>query len=100
MALMITDECINCDVCEPVCPNAAIAMGEEFYAIDPGRCTECVGHHYERQSVQLCPVACIPVNPRHAETRDQLFAKFRRLHPGDASKACPPAASATLASAG
>jgi len=24
MALMITDECINCDVCEPECPNEAI----------------------------------------------------------------------------
>ena len=22
MALLITDECINCDVCEPECPNA------------------------------------------------------------------------------
>jgi NAD-dependent dihydropyrimidine dehydrogenase PreA subunit len=35
MALMITDECINCDVCEPECPNQAISMGEEFYEIDP-----------------------------------------------------------------
>ncbi|BBI53193.1 hypothetical protein HORIV_56140 [Vreelandella olivaria] len=25
MALMITDECINCDVCEPECPNDAIS---------------------------------------------------------------------------
>ena len=31
MALMITDECINCDVCEPECPNDTIYMGEEFY---------------------------------------------------------------------
>ncbi|MFO1326500.1 MAG: YfhL family 4Fe-4S dicluster ferredoxin [Rubrivivax sp.] len=81
MALMITDECINCDVCEPECPNDAIAMGEEFYRIDPQRCTECVGHHDEPQCVQLCPVACIPVNPQHVETRDQLHAKFLRLQP-------------------
>ncbi|HWL30208.1 MAG TPA: 4Fe-4S binding protein, partial [Burkholderiaceae bacterium] len=27
MALRITDECINCDVCEPQCPNNAIYMG-------------------------------------------------------------------------
>jgi NAD-dependent dihydropyrimidine dehydrogenase PreA subunit len=33
--LMITDECINCDVCEPVCPNNAIYMGEQIYEIDP-----------------------------------------------------------------
>ncbi len=31
MALMITDECINCDVCEPECPNQAISMGPDYY---------------------------------------------------------------------
>ena len=30
MALMITDECINCDVCEPECPNQAIYLGKEI----------------------------------------------------------------------
>ena len=44
MALMITDECINCDVCEPECPNDAISQGPEIYVIDPAKCTECVGH--------------------------------------------------------
>ena len=34
MALMITDVRINCDVCEPVCPNSAITE-EEIYEIDP-----------------------------------------------------------------
>ncbi|MEK7304358.1 MAG: 4Fe-4S binding protein, partial [Pseudomonadota bacterium] len=24
MSLLITEECINCDVCEPECPNGAI----------------------------------------------------------------------------
>jgi len=31
MALIITDECINCDVCEPTCPNDAIYQGAEIY---------------------------------------------------------------------
>ena len=79
MALMITDECINCDVCEPECPNQAISMGPEFYVIDPDRCTECVGHFGEPQCVQVCPVECIPVNPEHVETREQLQAKYARL---------------------
>ena len=43
MALLITDECINCDVCEPECPNNAISEGEEIYVIDPALCTECIG---------------------------------------------------------
>jgi ferredoxin len=79
MALMITDECINCDVCEPECPNGAIYQGEEIYEIDPGKCTECVGHFDEPQCQQVCPVDCIPLNPEVVETRDQLMAKFVRL---------------------
>ena len=79
MALWITDECINCDVCEPECPNEAISMGPEIYRIDPHRCTECVGHFDEPQCVQLCPVACIPVNPGHVETRAQLMVKYEQL---------------------
>ena len=81
MALLITDECINCDVCEPECPNGAISMGEQIYEIDPHRCTECVGHFAEPQCVQVCPVACIPLNPAFIETREQLLAKYHRLHP-------------------
>jgi len=49
MALKITDDCINCDVCEPECPNEAIFQGEEIYVIDPNKCTECVGHFDEPQ---------------------------------------------------
>ncbi|MBZ8139641.1 ferredoxin [Rubrivivax gelatinosus] len=87
MALWITDECINCDVCEPECPNQAISMGEEHYVIDPRRCTECVGHFDEPQCVQVCPVECIPVNPEHVESREQLALKFRALLSGAASAA-------------
>ena len=79
MALKITDQCINCDVCEPVCPNAAISMGEEIYVIDPRRCTECVGHFDEPQCREVCPVDCIPLDPEHVEPREALLEKFRRL---------------------
>src|SRR5213592_4194967 len=79
MALMITDECINCDVCQPECPNQAISMGSEFYQIDPERCTECVGHFDEPQCVQVCPVACIPINPERVESRETLWQKYQRL---------------------
>jgi len=79
MALMITDECINCDVCEPVCPNQAIYQGDIIFEIDPVRCTECVGHFNEPQCVAVCPVNCIPVDPRHVETREQLMEKYQVL---------------------
>ena len=79
MALMITDECINCDVCEPECPNQAISMGEEIYEINPSRCTECVGHFDAPQCVQVCPVDCIPLDPAHPESREELRQKYLRL---------------------
>ena len=79
MALMITDECINCDVCEPECPNSAISQGDEIYVIDPGLCTECVCHYDEPQCVSVCPVDCIPQDPAHVETKEQLQAKFEAL---------------------
>jgi ferredoxin len=79
MALMITDECINCDVCEPVCPNKAIYQGESIFEINPDLCTECVGHFAEPQCVTVCPVDCIPVNPDHVETEEQLLKKYQQL---------------------
>jgi len=79
MSLIITDECINCDVCEPECPNEAIFMGEEIYEIDWKLCTECVGHYDEPQCVEVCPVDCIPKDPEHEETNDELMAKYREL---------------------
>jgi ferredoxin len=79
MALMITDECINCDVCEPECPNDAITQGLEIYVIDPDKCTECVGHFDTPQCVEVCPVDCIPVNPQRVESKDALQRKYEEL---------------------
>ena len=79
MALLITDECINCDVCEPECPNEAISQGEEYYQIDADLCTECVGHYETSQCVEVCPVDCIPLDPAHEESREDLLAKYHRI---------------------
>ncbi len=79
MALKITDQCINCDVCEPECPNEAISQGIEIYEIDAQKCTECVGHFDTPQCREVCPVDCIPLDPNWIETRDQLFDKFVKL---------------------
>ena len=79
MALIITDECINCDVCEPECPNGAISQGDEIYVIDPDSCTECVGHFDEPQCQVVCPVDCIPHDEAKKESPEQLQAKYDAL---------------------
>ncbi len=79
MALLITDDCINCDVCEPECPNDAISMGEIIYLIEPRKCTECVGHFDQPQCIEVCPVDCIVLDPEVPESREQLEAKYRSL---------------------
>jgi ferredoxin len=79
VALKITDQCINCDVCEPECPNGAISPGPEIYVIDPKRCTECVGHFDAPQCREVCPVDCIPLDPEHEETREALQEKYEGL---------------------
>lgn len=79
MSLIITDECINCDVCEPVCPNLAIYQGEVVYEIYPDKCTECVGHFDEPQCVSVCPVDCIIKDVAHPETDEALLEKYKLL---------------------
>lgn len=102
MAIIITDECINCGACEPECPNNAIYEGgvewrwsdgtamkddsekepisDEFYYIVPDKCTECNGFHDEPQCAAVCPVDCCVPDEDRVETEDQLLAKKAELH--------------------
>lgn len=94
MALLITDECINCGACEPECPNTAIYEGgmewtlngkkhppisNEYFYIVPDKCTECVGFYDEPQCMAVCPVDCIIVDPDNIETKEQLLEKKENL---------------------
>lgn len=79
MPLYINDECINCDVCEPVCPNGAIFQGDDIYVIESGLCTECVGHFDTPQCVDVCPVECISLDPKCSESYEDLQQKYLRL---------------------
>jgi ferredoxin len=79
MALRITTDCINCDVCEPECPNDAIYMGEEIYEIEPDLCTQCVGHFDIPQCQIVCPIDCIPVDENNRETEADLLKKARKI---------------------
>ena len=40
MAIIITDECINCGACEPECPNTAIYEGAENWRYSQGTSLE------------------------------------------------------------
>jgi len=105
MAIMITDECINCGACEPECPNTAIYEGgsswkygkdsfgegdaapsgaEGFFSADyfyivPDKCTECVGFHDEPQCAAVCPVDCCVPDPNRVEDKDTLMARKEKL---------------------
>ena len=79
MALLITDKCINCDMCDPECPNGAITMGDSIFEIDPDLCTECVGHYDTPQCIDVCPIDCIEPDPEFKESQEQLADKFVAL---------------------
>lgn len=81
MATLITDECINCGVCEPECPNGAISEGEDYYVIDADLCTECVGFHGEEACQEVCPVDCCIPDEDNKETEEELLVKAARIHP-------------------
>lgn len=80
MALLIEADCINCDMCEPECPNKAITFGAKIYEIDPDRCTECIGYYDEPTCVKVCPIDCIISDPDHVEDETSLVKKFELLY--------------------
>ena len=80
MALLINEDCTNCEACVEPCPNQAISMGSERYVINALLCTECVGAHDEPQCKLVCPADCIVQNPDFEETREELEEKYRQLH--------------------
>lgn len=56
MSYSITNRCIQCDTCEPLCPTEAIKRKDDKYWIDPNLCDNC-----ENYSAPQC-VICCPVN--------------------------------------
>jgi len=53
MAHVITEDCIACGTCEPVCTVGAISEGEDKYIIDPNLCTDC------GDCASTCPIEAI-----------------------------------------
>lgn len=102
MAIKITEDCINCEACEPECPNNAIYAPEETWKFSDGtsldddkerepfsdesfyiatdKCTECIGFHEEPQCAAVCPVDCCIADDDNVETNVELLAKKEKLH--------------------
>lgn len=53
---IVASQCTGCSACEPECPNVAIFEKNGVFAINPKKCTECIGHNDEPQCVAACPV--------------------------------------------
>ncbi len=80
MATMITQSCISCGACEPVCPGDGIRKGNGIFVIDPARCTECVGYHPSQQCAAVCLVDhCCVSDPERVETEAVLFERALKL---------------------
>lgn len=80
MALLIKDNCINCDMCDPECPNEAIFFGAEIYEINSDLCTECIGFYEKPTCMAVCPINCIIIDPANIESEEQLIDKFAELY--------------------
>ena len=102
MAIKITEDCINCEACEPECPNNAIyaaeegwkmsdgttvaddtereAVSDDYFYIATDKCTECIGFHEEPQCAAVCPVDCCIPDDDNVESNDELMAKKDKLH--------------------
>jgi ferredoxin len=66
---IVASQCTGCSACEPECPNVAIYEKDGVFAINPKKCTECIGYFDDPQCVAVCPVdkTCIidPAQPRY-----------------------------------
>ena len=102
MAIKITEDCINCEACEPECPNNAIYAPEdswrfsdgttmkdhaehepksdEFFYIVTEKCTECKGFNEEPACAAVCPVDCCVEDEENQESEEDLLAKKNKLH--------------------
>lgn len=64
MALAITELCVNCCACEPLCPNKAIQEAQPHFRIDAATCSECAGDYDDPQCAQICPIECAIIDER------------------------------------
>ena len=79
MAFIITEECIGCDACRPVCPTAAVEVNDPIYTIISDYCTECIIDYPEARCLAVCPVDSIIKSKDLLESYQQLSEKRNRI---------------------
>jgi ferredoxin len=87
VAYKISEDCVSCGSCESACSNKTIKQGKNQYVIDAEKCTECVGTGKKPQCAKVCPMEAPKPDSAHVETKEQLLAKWQKLHPGETPKA-------------
>jgi ferredoxin len=65
MAIIITDECINCGACEPECPNNAIYEGGIEWAVKDGN--TLTGHYTLEDGIE------VDVEAKQAPISDEYY---------------------------
>jgi ferredoxin len=101
MPFKISNDCINCGICEIICPYNAIYPGgvnwrkihnryftfcedisfyddfwsREHYYVVPDKCTECVGKYPQPICKSVCPVKGCAIDKDHWESEEHLYAK-------------------------
>lgn len=53
---IVSEECISCGDCAPVCPTRSITEGKVVFHINPNTCNECAGDYDEPQCAAICEV--------------------------------------------
>lgn len=67
---IIAERCAGCFACLPECPNKAIKETIGTFAIDPNKCTECIGFFDSPQCVAACPIPGVV-------TLDEVFPRIQ-----------------------
>lgn len=59
---IVASQCTGCGACEFECPNGAIRMKGDAYAILADKCTECAGTGGAPRCAAVCPSegTCVP----------------------------------------
>ena len=77
---VIEEECINCDLCVPACPDGGVSYDKNrnTFVVDTEKCTECIERDGVHQCASMCPVDCMEVDSEKKESKEDLWLKVEK----------------------